>query len=159
MDNGTLRAALEREHHEIDTAIEAFGERPAHGAAAIRSLTGGMQALRRHIYLEEQLLFPAMRDGLAIPMGVMLREHGEIWRTLDELEEQLRHDSASASTLEMSRELLSRLERHNAKEEPIFYTQADSSLTPSASIQLQAFLETGQMPDGWVCQTAGLIGA
>ncbi len=158
MDDGTLGAALEREHHEIDAGIEAFSTGQAQGAAAIESLTGAMQALRRHIYLEEQILFPAMREELAIPMGVMLREHGEIWKTLDVLEGQLRHNGAGAAVRDMSRELLSQLERHNAKEEPIFYTQADSSLTPSASVELQAFLETGQMPDGWVCHAASMTG-
>lgn len=157
MDNGTLRAALEREHREIDAGIEACSAGQAPGAGAIGSLTGAMRALRRHIYLEEQFLFPAMPEGFAIPMGVMLREHGEIWRTLDVLEEQLHHNSVGASVLDTARELLSQLDRHNAKEEPIFYTQADSSLTPSASVELQAFLETGQMPDGWVCQAAGMI--
>jgi regulator of cell morphogenesis and NO signaling len=163
MDDGALGAALEREHHEIDAGIETFTSEQAQGAAAVESLTGAMHALRRHIYLEEQFLFPAMREGFAIPMGVMLREHGEIWRTLDALEGQLHRDhdhaAAAAAALDTARELLALLDRHNAKEEPIFYTQADSLLTPSASVQLQAFLDTGQMPEGWVCQAAGMVRA
>ncbi|MGH2865690.1 MAG: hemerythrin domain-containing protein, partial [Solirubrobacteraceae bacterium] len=149
---------LEREHHEIDAGIEAFSAGQAQGAGAIESLTGAMQALRRHIYLEEQFLFPSMREGLAIPIGVMLREHGEIWRTLDVLEEQLHHNNPRASVLDRSRELLSQLDRHNAKEEPIFYAHADSALTPSASVQLRAFLDAAELPDGWVCQAAGMTG-
>ncbi|MGH2833878.1 MAG: hemerythrin domain-containing protein [Solirubrobacteraceae bacterium] len=158
MDNRTLRAALEREHREIDAGIEAFSAGQAQGARTIESLTRAMRALRRHIYLEEQFLFPAMREGFAIPIGVMQHEHGQIWRTLDVLEDQLHDSGDSASVLDRSHELLSQLERHNAKEEPIFYSQADRSLTPSASAQLQAFLDTGQMPYGWVCQAADMIG-
>jgi|SRR5579875_1970389 len=158
MDSETLQAALEREHREIDAGIEAFSSGQAQGASAIESLTDAIRALRRHIYLEEEFLFPPMRDELAIPIGVMLREHGEIWRTLDALEDQLRKNGATTTVLDISRELLSQLGRHNAKEEPIFYTQADSSLTPSAAARLRAFLDTGQMPDGWVCEAARTIG-
>ena len=45
-----------------------------------------MRALRRHIYLEEAFLVPPLRAaGAAMPVPVMLREHGELWRTVDSL--------------------------------------------------------------------------
>lgn len=152
MDNGTLGAALEREHREIDQGIEEFSSAQAEGDQRVESLTRAMQALRRHIYLEEELLFPSMGSALAIPMGVMLREHGEIWRTLDALESQLGQDGPTDSVLGACRALLSQLDVHNSKEEPIFYTQADAALGDVASAQLRSFLESGRIPDGWMCQ-------
>jgi regulator of cell morphogenesis and NO signaling len=154
MDSGTLGAALEREHREIDQGIEEFSSAQAEGDHQVESLTRAMQGLRRHIYLEEELLFPSMRSALAIPMSVMLREHGEIWRTLDALERQLSEGGPMASVLGTCRALMSQLDAHNSKEEPIFYTQADTSLAASASVQLRSFLDSGRMPDGWVCQEA-----
>jgi hypothetical protein len=59
MDSGTLGAALEHEHHEIDRGIEAFGTADADAAA---SMTAAIAALRRHINLEEDFLYPPMMD-------------------------------------------------------------------------------------------------
>jgi hemerythrin-like domain-containing protein len=147
-------AALEREHREIDAGIEAFRTGAADRDSRIASLRRAMDALRRHIYLEEELLFPEMRATLAIPTLVMLREHGELWTTMRRLDATLAEGGDDASVLEVCRELVARLESHNAKEEPIFYTEADSLLAGSASAGLQAFLDSGRMPDGWVCERA-----
>ena len=154
MDEGTLGAALEREHREIDAGIAAFTSGQPEKANPIESLTRAIAGLRRHLYLEEEFLFPPMRPTLAIPMIVMLREHGELWRTLDTLEARLGEGGPDASVQEVCSELVTRLDKHNSKEEPIFYTQADTTLTASANVQLKAFLESGQMPAGWVCQGA-----
>ncbi|HEY2878425.1 hypothetical protein [Nocardioides sp.] len=49
---------------------------------------------------------------------------------------------------------VAKLEQHNSKEEPIIYPRADSALTEEASVELAAFLRSGNLPDGWVCATA-----
>lgn len=154
MEEGTLGAALEREHREIDEAIDGFGAEPAEGGGRVESLTGAMAALRRHIYLEEEFLFPPLRSELAVPTIVMLREHGELWRTLDELEARLTEGASDDSVRALCRELLARLASHNGKEEPIFYTRADPGLSAAASAELRAFLDSGTLPEGWVCQEA-----
>ena len=85
METGSLAAALERERHEIDEQIAAFTAAPGDR----QPLTRAIRALRRHIYLEEEFLFPLLREaepGLAAPVFVMLREHAQIWGTLDSLE-------------------------------------------------------------------------
>ncbi len=90
MEIESLAAALEREHHEIDDGIAAFTASPGNP----QSLTRAIRALRRHIYLEEQFLFPLLRQaepGLAAPVSVMLREHAQMWATLDTLDREL-HD-------------------------------------------------------------------
>jgi iron-sulfur cluster repair protein YtfE (RIC family) len=155
MDTGTLAEALEREHREIDAGIEAFAAGVAAGAPDPAPLTGAIAALRRHIYLEEELLFPPLRQaGMVAPIFVMLREHGELWRTLDELESRLSSQPGPDGVLESCKELLAQLEAHNAKEEPIIYPQADAALTGSAADELARFLDTGRMPEGWVATQA-----
>jgi iron-sulfur cluster repair protein YtfE (RIC family) len=155
MVSESLAGALEREHREIDEGIEAFmatRERNEHDAAP---LVRAMDALRRHIYLEEELLFPPLRSaGLMAPVFVMLREHGEMWTTLDAIEALLGQDPKSASVAELCDELVARLDAHNAKEEAILYPQADPTLSGSAGVELKAFLDSGRMPDGWVCERA-----
>lgn len=151
MTTDTLAAALEREHREIDEGIEAFLAAATEGQSRTESLSKAMAALRRHIFLEEEFLFPPLRDaGLLAPIFVMLREHGEIWDTLDVLEAPLASGADVAATSAICRKLLEQLERHNSKEEPILYPQADAVLTPAASAGLRAFLAAGRIPKDWV---------
>jgi DUF438 domain-containing protein len=156
MTRGELASALEREHREIDRGIEAFLAADSEGGNRLEALRRAIEALRRHIFLEEEFLFPPLREaGMVAPVFVMLREHGEIWDTLDAVDAQLRADTADGVVDEACRTLLAQLEKHNAKEEPILYTQADAVLTPAASAGLKAFLAAGRTPDGWACAQAG----
>lgn len=154
MTTDTVAAALEREHREIDDGIEAFLAGAAVGQC-LSQLTQAMDALRRHIFLEEKFLFPPLRDaGLVAPIFVMLREHGEIWDTMDALDAELGSSADAAVMSEICRKLLEQLEAHNSKEEPIVYPQADAALTAVASASLRALLAAGRIPERWVCAQA-----
>lgn len=149
----SLAAALEREHREIDAGLESLtreGESPD-VEGALRAIA----ALRRHIYLEEEFLFPPLSGGnLVAPLFVMLREHGELWRTLDELEAALRAAAEPAALRECCHRLGVQLLHHNVKEERVVYPAADESLPPDVAARLQELLETGALPDGWSCARA-----
>lgn len=148
-----LAVALEREHREIDAGFEAFAS--GEGEAATAALTAAAEALRRHIYLEEEFLFPALREaGMVAPVFVMLREHGEMWRALDAIDAELETHGAGPSFHPLLAELGRRLEAHNVKEEAILYPQADTVLDPAAAADLASFLRSGRTPDGWVCELA-----
>ncbi|HET6690424.1 MAG TPA: hypothetical protein VFG74_06120, partial [Miltoncostaeaceae bacterium] len=73
--------------------------------------------------------------------------------TMDAIEASL-EAGPEARTAELCRELIGRLERHNAKEEAVIYPEADSVLDPRAAARLRAFLDTGRAPEGWVCRNA-----
>jgi regulator of cell morphogenesis and NO signaling len=151
----SLATALEREHREIDQGIEAFTSGLAAGDSQPEPLMRAVRALRRHIYLEERFLFPPLRQaGLVAPVFVMLREHGQIWKTMDALELALDTGAADASIHKLCRELTVQLQHHNLKEERVLYPQIDQVLTASADPELTAFLDSGQLPDGWVCERA-----
>lgn len=157
MEIESLAAALEREHREIDDGIEAFTAGPPSKDRDARPLTRAIQALRRHIYLEEEFLFPALQQaGLVAPVFVMLREHAQMWATLDELERVLDAGTADAA-LPLCRQLTVQLQHHNPKEERILYPRADDALTASADERLRAFLSVGELPEGWVCQKAKAV--
>lgn len=148
-------AALEREHREIDTAIEAFVDELETGSIRPELLTETLEALRRHIYLEEVFLFPPIRDaGIVMPVFVMMREHGQLWRTMDALE-RLLAENHDGRLKDACAQLLDQLQQHNSKEEPVIYPNADTMLPPQTSAELTRFIETGRMPEGWVCQQAG----
>lgn len=152
-----LAALLTREHHDIDGGIERYLENlRTSNVADATPLLDAMAALRRHIYLEEEFVFPALASGgLGIPIQVMLREHGAIWRAMDALETRLA-DAEPARLKDDCLELLRLLESHNAKEEPVIYPRAQPALGPEEQAELATFLASGQMPSGWVCRTAPL---
>ncbi|WP_111719173.1 hemerythrin domain-containing protein [Homoserinimonas sp. OAct 916] len=154
----TLATALEREHHEIDGGIEEYLAGSAAEGHPVTSLTRATAGLRRHIYLEEEFLFPPLRAaGMMMPIFVMLREHGELWRALDEIDRMLADGTAQTKVSNACHELLAMLDKHNAKEEPIIYSQADATLSAEASAALTVFLGAGRMPDGWVCHGAEVV--
>ena len=149
MEIESLAAAFEREHHEIDAGIAAFTAAPENP----RPLTRAIRALRRHIYLEEEFLFPLLGEaepGLRAPVFVMLREHAQIWATLDLLE----REPGDGTALVLCRQLTVRLLHHNLKEERVLYPRADDMLSPAAAGRLRALFGSGELPEGWVCTKA-----
>jgi len=147
MSADSLAAALEWEHHEIDDGIAAFAVAPGDQQPLVRAI----RALRRHIYLEEEILFPLLHQAepaLGAPLFVMLREHAQIWTLLDSLERDL--DGAAANPA-LIRQLSSHLLHHNLKEEKVLYPQADELLPATAADRLRNFLDAGAMPEDWVC--------
>lgn len=152
-----LVAALTREHRDIDARVEEFAVGVAEGSVHAEPLVGAIAALRRHIYLEEEFLFPPIQAaGLVMPIQVMVHEHARIWQVMDDLEQQLDSGSGAAlapdTALASCRDLLALLDQHNSKEEPIVYPRAETDLPPEASAALTEFLRTGRMPDDWICQ-------
>src|SRR4029079_19214100 len=110
----TLALALEREHREIEPAVEAYLSIPDGGQGHAEHLKEAMAALRRHIYLEEEFLFPPLRAaGLVAPIFVMLREHGELWRRMGSIERGLSGEKTGAE-VPACEQLLAQLERHNS---------------------------------------------
>jgi hemerythrin-like domain-containing protein len=155
MSQATLSELLEREHHEIDAGIEEFTAGAASGGSSAEPLMGAIAALRRHIYLEEEFVFPALRAAGMVPsVFVMLREHGEIWTTMAAVEAELAGDALPEAAVATCQRLLEQLKAHNAKEEPIIYPQADAVLDADYQSRLREFVASGEMPEGWVAERA-----
>ncbi len=155
MEHKTLGAALEAEHRDIDGGIEAYLAQPADGVGTTGTLQRSLAGLRRHIYLEEEFLFPPLKTaGLMGPIFVMEREHGTLWNIMDRLDELITEQDAAAARDTCIR-LLGLLEKHNAIEEKVIYGQADELLNSSEGTALSGFMESGSMPTGWVARSAG----
>ena len=150
-----LSAALEREHKIIDADIERFAADVSSGTIDSQGLRTTFNLLRRHIYVEEEFLFPPLREaGMIMPILVMNREHGEIWNLLDAIEEQAISNAEPSGIVESCQSLLELLDRHNAKEEPIVYPEVDATLSATLAEELSEFLNIGAMPENWVCKMA-----
>ena len=150
----TVNAALTHEHQQIDGAIEVLlsdhsGELTQQ---QLLDLDAAIALLRRHIYIEEESLFPPLRDaGLVGPVMVMVHEHGQIWPLLDALQQQL-STGAVGEARTTAQALTTLLAAHNMKEEHILYPQADELLAAERADALVDWLVDGRMPEGWICQ-------
>lgn len=157
LGNVSLAEAFTIEHHEIDAGIEKYlADTDSKGDALLRArpLISAMEALRRHIYLEEEIVFPHLSAGpLMMALMVMRKEHGEIWRRMDELSQSLDSESADEERVEqLCQEILALLDRHNSKEEPVIYPHMDADLNGEEQRLIRELLEGGTLPEGWVCQ-------
>ncbi|HJX78513.1 hemerythrin domain-containing protein [Glutamicibacter sp.] len=154
--DGSLAEAFAKEHHEIDAAIEKYmASTDEHPELRAKMLLEAVSALRRHIFLEEEVVFPHLtRATLMMPLMVMDREHGELWRRMDALEVSLQSGSADEQLATDCQELLSLLENHNSKEEPIIYPQMDTALSVQEQQQVAHLLAGGVLPEDWICQDA-----
>ncbi|CAJ1498884.1 hemerythrin domain-containing protein [[Mycobacterium] kokjensenii] len=155
MSEGTLSAALEREHMQIDAGIGDFLEKLDSGTLDADGITTTLTTLRRHIYLEEQLLFPPISKGTHM-MAVfgMIRGHGEIWRTMGTLDALLGDGADRDSLRSQCLRLQELLVDHNKVEEPVVYPAADTGLSTEQAAELSEFLAHGRMPEGWTCAKA-----
>lgn len=148
-----LSETLEAEHKIVDAGIERFTYAVADGLPHADALGEVLDLLRRHIYVEEEFLFPPLREaGMMMPILVMIKEHGEIWNLMDQLQSEIADSAEKNVVISIARELLDLLDRHNSKEEPIIYPQVDLTMSESATAELNEFLAHGEMPAGWVCE-------
>lgn len=147
-----LSEALEREHREVDDGLLAFRAGLDEGEWRRDGLSSASVELRRHIYLEEEFLFPELRAaGLVAPVMVMVREHGEIWRALDDIDAAIQGGDLDAARL-VCDALLETLSGHNVKEETILYPASDEVLGPDEASRLREEIENSSLPPGWLCE-------
>ncbi len=155
MNNPTVAAALEAEHREIDRGLSEFERQLVSGRWNAAPLHDAAVALRRHIYIEEEFLFPALRQlGLFGPVAVMLREHGEIWRALDAVERAADVEADASGARLRCAQLADVLAAHNEKEEAILYPMADSKIEGAERSRLDELITSGTLPPGWICEHA-----
>jgi uncharacterized protein (DUF2249 family)/hemerythrin-like domain-containing protein len=133
---GPLRGVNESfswDHDRLD-ALEAaaFEKRCAGDLEAARDLYSAFAAgLRRHIGVEEQILFPAFEERAGMPptegpTAVMRAEHREIEDLLAKIEGAIGEAGPSVETLRRSLHMV--LEDHNLKEEQVLYPVTDDLL-------------------------------
>lgn len=140
---------MEHDHVEVDAILAAYADAHADQLALERAIP----ALRRHIYLEEEFLFPRVREAepeLAKAVTVMVREHAQIWDDLNSLERTQDVDTKRA----LCEQLANYLMNHNTKEEQLVYSRVDEVFPVAEAEKLRTFLGTGEMPEGWVCEWA-----
>ena len=151
MNSSLPSQILERQHREIDAAIMDI----AQGKGTIPALAESLALLRRHLYLEEAVLFPPLEQaGLTMPIFVMQREHGQMWPLLEHLEAGCRTQQPVDALRTDCGDLIRQLQMHNPKEEQIVYAAADRLQDERGDAFLAQALLAAALPDGWTCANA-----
>ncbi len=140
----TVNGYLAADHDRLDDLLVEVTDLIAAGDfdQADRILARFASGLRRHIRLEDDVLFPTFEQvtGMASgPTTVMRDEHRAIEQHLDALVTAVEHrDRATFSTERAA--MLAVLGDHNAKEEAIIYPMTDANLPDAQRVQLVARL-------------------
>ena len=100
-------------------------------------------SMRRHLTMEEEVLFPAFEAATGMsaggPTAVMRMEHQQMLGLLDQIGEAV--DACKAEeALDIGDTLLMLIQQHNVKEECMLYPMAENMLSPRWS-DLAAKLE------------------
>lgn len=153
MGAADLHAVLAEDFPDIERAIRDFLVQRGGVEVATEDLRAAMEKLRRHIYLEEEFLFPALAEAdWAGPVFAMSKEHRELWSTLDRMEEHLNAQSPLREQQDVCRILRAEVERHVSKEDPIVFGHAEEALSPEGQSDLRYFVENLARPSGWECR-------
>ncbi|WP_338749113.1 hemerythrin domain-containing protein [Janibacter alittae] len=147
---------LKTQHDSIDERLAEFVAGLDEGEVRAGTFRASARELRHHIHVEEAHLFPPLRAaGMIPPVLVMLREHGEIWGTLDTVDGLLADDRPDVTSLRRECDrLTAQLAAHNLKEEQILYPAADESLATEELDQVATSLVDGDLPEGWRAEMA-----
>jgi len=88
-------------------------------------------SMRRHLAMEEEVLFPAFdaRSGMAGggPVAVMIMEHQQMRGLLDQIGDAMEAGDAGEA-MDIGDTLLMLIQQHNAKEEGMLYPMAENML-------------------------------
>lgn len=149
---------LQAQHQGLDDNLQQLAD----GQGNQQLLDATLQQLRLHIYIEEALLFPLLNQRqLAMPLGVMRSEHGQMWNLIEQLDYPSRpSDSAPNTAVEpldtaathACQALFELCDQHNPKEEDITYPAIDdfhaNDHEPGSLID---DINNAQLPRNWTC--------
>jgi len=136
-----IHDTMQADHVRLDGLLEAARESMRAGdwpeaGGRFGSFAAG---LRRHIRIEEELLFPAFEEATGMngfgPAHVMRLEHLEIVARLDSLTRLLELQDAPGFGAGVA-DLISLLRDHNRKEEHVVYPLTDQSLPDEKRVDL-----------------------
>ncbi len=151
MDTALPSSLLAVQHQQIDQGVAGIVD----GTGEPQALAAALRLLREHLYVEEEAVFPVLaKTGLAMPVFVMKREHGQMWPLIGRLEAACAACAAADTLREDARQLLQQLKMHNPKEEQIVYAAADRHEAAHPEAPLVQAMAAARMPEGWVCAMA-----
>jgi len=128
-----LAAFFEQDHRDCDARWADVEELlDTHDVEAARSAWEKFdKGMRRHIAMEEEVMFPAFEAAAQMggsgPTSVMRMEHKQMIGLLDQIEGAMQSGDAEQA-LDLGDTLLMLIQQHNIKEEGMLYPMAENVL-------------------------------
>lgn len=141
----TIKEFMARDHKDCDLLF-ASAENEASRAnweKAAQAFNAFINAMERHLGVEEEELFPAFEAETGVAMGpteMMRMEHDQMRALFVEMRDAL-DNKHTDDYLSVSDTLLVLMQQHNIKEEQILYTIMDQRLTEDSSNWQQKYQE------------------
>ena len=149
----TISDVLQSEHRRIDEDLDRFRRGMDSGRVDPGPFEAAAETLRRHIYLEEDILFPQVEArGMTGPTEVMAQEHGEICHLLDIIHDLIQTGAGPQRIRAAFVALHRLLEEHNLKEEQVLYPSSDQMLGKDEVARVLQRLIDAKPPEGWECR-------
>ncbi|GEM_PF-7031029 len=143
---------FEQDHQRVESVINGFRHSLEVGVPDKAFFDQLIQGLHRHIYWEEDLLFPLVKplaDGEVI--DEFCTDHALIWKNLGELEAGLSQGTPGGKLELTLNEMVEVLEAHNIDEERTIYAQADQLCDGLAADEFLGKVQGADAPSGWHC--------
>jgi hemerythrin-like domain-containing protein len=141
-----LREYFTRDHRNCDSLwAEVESAADAGKAEQVRDAWRRFNgALRHHLAMEEEVLFPAFESATGMrgggPTFVMRSEHEQMRGLLDQMDEAVERGD-HGELLDQGDTLLMLIQQHGQKEEGVLYPMAEEHLAPQWA-ELRARLES-----------------
>ena len=143
MEDENVEYFMTRDHQDTNEILDTVLKDSIKGVVDRESIAKVTEMLMRHIYIEEEILFPKLPSDNDKDVEFLEVQHGEVFRFLKSL-----NSSNNADLIkDISKKLLDLLIEHNAFEESFIYGNFEKLDA--------AFIEKITFPVGWKCRYAG----
>ena len=146
-----LHQLFQHAHHRVEGHLIDFREELERGRPKVEFLTRASTDLFQHMFVEEELLFPLLKERLAAVVASLEEEHGRVFDLMEELVELLRRDADREALQACTARLMGALAAHNAAEDFGIYPDLLTFLGPSRAEILLLEVERAEVPRGWMC--------
>lgn len=143
MEDENVEYFMTKDHQDTNEILDTVLKDSIKGVVDRESIAKVTEMLMRHIYIEEEILFPKLPSDNDKDVEFLEVQHGEVFRFLKSL-----NSSNNADLIkDISKKLLDLLIEHNAFEESFIYGNFEKLDA--------AFIEKITFPVGWKCRYAG----
>jgi hemerythrin-like domain-containing protein len=133
----SIKQFMAQDHRDCDLLFAKAENAAAKDdwAAASQAFNEFVQAMERHLGIEEQVLFPAFEEETGVltgPTEMMRMEHDQMRTLFAEMKDAMKQQN-SDDYLGEAETLLIMMQQHNMKEEQILYNIMDQRLPDNVS--------------------------
>ncbi|MBI2290334.1 MAG: hemerythrin domain-containing protein [Betaproteobacteria bacterium] len=138
-------------HHRVEGYLMDFSEQLKQGRREAEFIARAAEDLHQHMFIEEELLFPMVKEESAAAVANLEEEHGRICDLMEELQILLHREADQSAIQTCSTRLMGVLAAHNAVEDLGIYPDLLILLGPARASALLAEAERTEVPRNWAC--------